>query len=138
MLERFPGLRFVQLEHELGWIPFFMDRLDYVYRERPMMITHRFADGSVPTDYLHHNVYHSFQEDALGMRDRGIIGVDNLLWGSDYPHLESTFPRSREILARVMAGGKRRRPGADDSDKYGQAVRVLEEGPKVRSLVNSL
>ena len=37
------------------------------------------------------------------MRDRGIIGVDNLLWGSDYPHLESTFPRSREILDRVMA-----------------------------------
>ena len=103
VLERFPGLRFVQLEHELGWIPFFMDRIDYVYRERPMMITHRFADGSVPTDYLHRNVYHSFQEDALGMRDRGIIGVDNLLWGSDYPHLESTFPRSREILDRVMA-----------------------------------
>ena len=109
-----PGLRFVQLEHELGWIPFFMDRIDYVYRERPMMIIHRFADGSVPTDYLHRNVYHSFQEDALGMRDRGIIGVDNLLWGSDYPHLESTFPGRGGDPGPGDGGGKRRRPGADD------------------------
>ena len=89
-----------------------MDRIDYVYRERPMMSTHRFAKGSVPTDYLRRNVYHSFQEDALGMRDRGIIGVDNLLWGSDYPHLESTFPRSREILDRVMAD-----VGEDERDR---------------------
>lgn len=104
VLERFPHLRFVQLEHELGWIPFFLDRIDYVYRERPMMITRRFADGSVPTDYMRANVFHSFQEDALGMRDRDIIGVDNLLWGSDYPHLESTFPRSHQILDQVMEG----------------------------------
>ena len=44
-----------------------------------------------------------FQEDALGVQWRHIIGIDNLLWGSDYPHFESTFPRSREILEEILA-----------------------------------
>jgi predicted TIM-barrel fold metal-dependent hydrolase len=47
-------------------------------------------------------VFAGFQEDAMGIRDRHIIGVDNLLWGSDYPHVESTFPRSRQIIEEVL------------------------------------
>ena len=44
-----------------------------------------------------------FQEDALGIKLRDIIGVDTLQWGSDYPHQESTFPKSREILEEILA-----------------------------------
>src|SRR2546425_851027 len=40
----------------------------------------------------------------LGIRDRELIGLDNLMWGSDYPHTESTFPRSRKILERILDG----------------------------------
>ena len=43
-----------------------------------------------------------FQEDGLGIKMRDIIGVDNLQWGSDYPHIESTFPRSRQIIEEVL------------------------------------
>jgi hypothetical protein len=51
------------------------------------------------------------QEDAMGIRGRHIIGVDNLLWGSDYPHVESTLPRSRQIIEDVLGDApKRRRP----------------------------
>jgi predicted TIM-barrel fold metal-dependent hydrolase len=46
----------------------------------------------------------SFQEDDIGIRLRDIIGVDGLMWGSDYPHSESTFPKSREILDRILDG----------------------------------
>ena len=56
----------------------------------------------LPSDYFHRNVFLGFQEDGLGIRDRDIIGVDNILWGSDYPHQESTFPRSREILEEIL------------------------------------
>ena len=56
----------------------------------------------LPSDYFHRNVFVGFQEDALGIRLRDIIGVDNLLWGSDYPHQESTFPRSRQILEEIL------------------------------------
>ena len=40
---------------------------------------------------------------ASGIQQREIIGVDNLMWGSDYPHVESTFPKSREILEEILA-----------------------------------
>ena len=40
----------------------------------------------------------------MGIRLRDIIGVDRLMWGSDYPHSESTFPRSREVLSEILEG----------------------------------
>jgi predicted TIM-barrel fold metal-dependent hydrolase len=57
----------------------------------------------LPSDFFHRNVVLSFQEDAIGIRLRDVIGVDNMMWGSDYPHSESTFPRSRQILAEILA-----------------------------------
>ena len=63
-----------------------------------------FKGDALPSDFFHRNVFISFQEDELGMKLRHHIGVDNLLWGSDYPHAESTFPRSREIVERILAG----------------------------------
>jgi predicted TIM-barrel fold metal-dependent hydrolase len=57
----------------------------------------------LPSDYFHRNVFMGFQEDALGIQMRDIIGVDNLQWGSDYPHQESTFPRSMQIIDEILA-----------------------------------
>jgi hypothetical protein len=61
-----------------------------------------------PSDFFHRNVVLSFQEDAIGIRLRDVIGVDNLMWGSDYPHSESTFPQSRKILAEIVSGNTAR------------------------------
>ena len=58
----------------------------------------------LPSDFFRRNVVLSFQEDAIGIRLRDVIGVDNMMWGSDYPHSESTFPQSRQILAEILAG----------------------------------
>src|SRR2546428_640425 len=74
------------------------------YRERHEEALYRFKDGWRPSDFFHHNVFLSFQEDEVGIRLRDIIGVDNMMWGSDYPHSESTFPQSRQILAQLLAG----------------------------------
>src|SRR5215471_14989327 len=46
----------------------------------------------------------SFQEDAIGIRLRDVIGVDNMMWRSDNPHSESTFPQSRKVLAEILKG----------------------------------
>ena len=115
VFERYPKLQVGSVEHELSWAPHFLDRIDYTYTDRmppkldstprrpsahPMV---RFKDGVLPSDFFHSNVFLGFQEDAMGIRDRHIIGVDNLQWGSDYPHAESTFPRSREILENILA-----------------------------------
>ena len=58
----------------------------------------------LPSDFFRRNVVLSFQEDAIGIRLRDVIGIDNMMWGSDYPHSESTFPQSRKILAEILAG----------------------------------
>jgi len=104
VFERFPKLLVGSIEQELGWAPHFIDRIDYNYTQRPPSgQRHRFANGALPSHFFHSNVFVSFQDDALGLRDRALIGIDNLMWGSDYPHAESTFPHSQEVLKELMA-----------------------------------
>jgi predicted TIM-barrel fold metal-dependent hydrolase len=56
------------------------------------------------SSFFHRNVVLSFQKDAVDIRLRDVIGVDNMMWGSDYPPSESTYPQSRKILADILAG----------------------------------
>ena len=103
VFERYPKLQVGSVEMELSWVPHFLDRIDYVYTQRVTeFVQHRFKSDTLPSDFFHQNIFLGFQEDALGIRDRDIIGVDSLLWGSDYPHFESTFPRSRQIIDEIL------------------------------------
>ena len=105
VFERYPKLMVGSIEQELSWAPHFLDRLDFNYTQRPQGDTsYRFKGDALPSDFFHSNVFLGFQEDALGIRDRHIIGVDQLQWGSDYPHSESTFPRSKEIIEEILVG----------------------------------
>jgi hypothetical protein len=78
----------------------------------------------LPSDFFRRNVVLSFQEDAISIRLRDVIGVDNMMWGSDYPHSESTFPQSRKILADPGRGAARRTgqacPGPRSGDRRRQ------------------
>ncbi|HZQ58544.1 MAG TPA: amidohydrolase family protein [Acidimicrobiales bacterium] len=105
VFERFPRLRIGSVEHELGWIPFFLDRLDYAYTDRPPRGPEwqRFADpGMLPSDFFRRNAFASFQEDPHALRLLDALGPGVPTWGSDYPHTESTFPRSRDIVATLV------------------------------------
>ncbi len=104
VFERYPKLQVGSVEQELSWVPHFLDRLDYNYTNRPIeFLSYQFKGHMLPSDFFHRNVFLGFQEDGLGIKLRNIIGVDNLLWGSDYPHQESTFPKSREIIGEILA-----------------------------------
>ena len=104
VFERHPKLKVGTVEHEFGWLPHFMERLDYNYTERPRRDDWpRFKEDMMPSDYLRRNIFVSFQEDPVGIQHRDYIGIDILMWGSDYPHIESTFPKSREILEEILA-----------------------------------
>ena len=104
VFERYPRLVVGAVEEELSWAAHFLDRMDYVYTQNARRTNWpRFKEDTLPSDYFHRNVFISFQEDGLGVRLRDVIGVDNLQWGSDYPHIESTFPKSREILEEILA-----------------------------------
>ena len=104
VFERYPGLKLAIVEFELSWVPYLLTSMDYTYLERQEEASYRFKGDVRPSDFFHSNVYLSFQEDDVGIRLRDVIGVDRLMWGSDYPHSESTFPKSQEILDRILEG----------------------------------
>ena len=105
VFERYPKLKIGAIEFEILWAPYFMGRMDNTYRERtPGKEITRFKGDAMPSDFFRSNVFISFQEDPLGIRLRSEVGVDNLCWGSDYPHSESTFPRSRQIVEELLDG----------------------------------
>ena len=105
VFEQYPKLKVGVVEFEISWAPYFMSRMDNLYQHRALGVHgKRFKSSALPSDFFKSNIFIGFQEDDLGIQLRGHIGVDNLLWGSDYPHAESTFPRSREILEDIFQG----------------------------------
>jgi predicted TIM-barrel fold metal-dependent hydrolase len=104
VFERYPQLQVAAVEFELSWVPYFLRMIDYVYLERQQQATYRFKDHMRPSDFFRRQIWLSFQEDDLGIQWRHLIGVDRLMWGSDYPHAESTWPKSQEILDRILTG----------------------------------
>ena len=104
VFDRFPKLKVGSVEHELNWVPYFLERMDYDYAERSAGVHgYRLKNAGRPSDVFHSNCFVDFQEDVLGIQHRDIIGVDNILWGSDYPHTESTWPRSRQFIDDLLA-----------------------------------
>ena len=105
VFDRYPKLRLGSVEHELSWAAHLLERMDYRYTQSAKGdLWYQFKEEMLPSDYFRRNSFLSFQDDALGIRMRDVIGVDTLLWGSDYPHQESTFPRSRQIVEEILAG----------------------------------
>jgi predicted TIM-barrel fold metal-dependent hydrolase len=102
VLARRPELRVVSVEAYIGWLPFVAEYIDHAYE------VHRYWNdlglAEQPSVYLRRQVYATFIDDPIGLRERHTLGVDNILWSSDYPHGESTFPASREHVARAFAG----------------------------------
>ena len=103
VFERHPTLSIGSVEVEMAWVPYFLDRMNFAYTQRVTRGNwYRFKEDMLPSDYFRRNVFLGFLEDSVGVRLRDMIGVDNLQWGSDYPHPESTFPRSREIIEEIL------------------------------------
>jgi len=112
VFERFPGLTVVLTEQGTSWVPEVLDRMDAFNAEmqRNGRIGELGVDPSIilphkPSDYFRRNVYvgaaFPAPSDARAMRT---IGIDRIMWGSDYPHMEATSPHSRESLRRTFAG----------------------------------
>ena len=101
VLERFPRLKLVLVENEIGWIPFLLEQWDYYFKrhgvDRPGLRLKR-----LPSECFHEQVYATFFNDAVGGRMLSWWGEDNCMWSNDYPHGNSTWGHSREIVARDM------------------------------------
>jgi uncharacterized protein len=100
--ERYPDLRFVITEFETGWLGITLKRLDWSYHRQGGIR----APGAVPrkpSDYWKQNFRVTFEDDEIGIKTRAYSGTSTLLWGSDYPHGDSVFPHSQEVLNRILA-----------------------------------
>jgi predicted TIM-barrel fold metal-dependent hydrolase len=99
---RFPGVRVALSEGGIGWMPYFLERIDYTWEgHRAMEPETDF--GVRPSEMFAGHVYGCFIEDEVGLEQRHRIGVEQIMWESDYPHADSAWPRSRERLAGRMA-----------------------------------
>jgi predicted TIM-barrel fold metal-dependent hydrolase len=107
VFDRFPNLKFIGAEVNCGWIPFYLEQFDdryrrYHYRQGPKL-------DLLPSEYFRRNVYATFILDQVGVDNRYLSGVANLMWSSDFPHSVSNWPidteLGREQLQRAGATG---------------------------------
>ncbi len=103
VFDRYPKLKVATVEHEMAWIPHWLKQMDFTYEERPVFTKGwKSKEGMLPSDYWKRNMFVEFMEDDIGLQLRHIIGVDNMIWGNDFPHSESTWPHSMEFLDRAL------------------------------------
>jgi predicted TIM-barrel fold metal-dependent hydrolase len=99
-LDRHPGLKVLISEGGSTWVPFLGDRMNEAYRQhsnwvRPML-------SAMPKEILYRQVYTSFQHDASAPAAMWAMGYQNILWGSDYPHVEGTFGHTQQTLHELF------------------------------------
>ena len=119
VLDRFPELKFVSVESGLGWVPYLLETADHQYEAQ-----HLWDEGMTmrPSEYFRRNCYVNFWFEASGIALRHMIGVDNIMWESDFPHPTSTYPHSRKAIESSLAEVPGRRAEEDGGDQRGPAL----------------
>lgn len=103
VLRKFPTLKFALSEGGIGWIPYFLERVDYVYQHHRAW-THQDFGDKLPSQVFREHVVTCFIDDAFGIANREAVGIDTITWECDYPHSDSTWPHSPETLAKSLQG----------------------------------
>ena len=96
VLARHPKLRVVIAEGGIGWLAYYMERADAVYTKQRYWAKSTLAEP--PSQYLRQLLF-TFEEDLAGMRTYDVIGPEKIMWASDFPHSDTTYPESRQAIA---------------------------------------
>ena len=103
VLRKFPDLRVSLSEGGIGWIPYFLERMDWIYTRHHAWTGQDFG-ATLPSEYFRERIVTCFIDDAVGIANRDRVGLDTICWESDYPHSDSTWPESPEYLWRSLVG----------------------------------
>jgi predicted TIM-barrel fold metal-dependent hydrolase len=99
VLRKFPDLRVALSEGGTGWIPYFHERVDWIYTRHHPWTGQDFGD-KLPSEMFRERIVTCFIDDLAGLEQRHRVGVDMMCWESDYPHSDSTWPTSPEFAMR--------------------------------------
>ena len=102
IFQRFPDLKVASVESGVGWFAWFAEYCDRTWEKQRFWTESPLKEK--PSFYMDRQVYGSFIQDRTGILLRGQPGGKNIMWSSDYPHSETTFPVSRDVIARDFEG----------------------------------
>lgn len=119
VFERFPDLRVVFVEPGLGWVAWWLTTVDDMGRRQGYDFP---ALRAEPSEYFHRNVFLTFVDEPNALRlARETLGVDNVMWSSDYPHPVSSWPNSRVLVDEMFVDAS---PDERNRIVNGNATRV--------------
>jgi predicted TIM-barrel fold metal-dependent hydrolase len=95
-LDRHPNLKILISEGGATWVPFLVDRMEEAYWQHAMSVRPKLKRS--PREIVYSQVYASFQHDISAVSAMTAMGYENVMWGSDYPHLEGTYGHTQETL----------------------------------------
>lgn len=103
VLRRFPDLTFALSEGGIGWVPYFLERIDRVYKQHRHW-THQDFGDKLPSQVFLERIVTCFIDDGFGIESRHRLNLDMVTWECDYPHSDSTWPLAPETLAGYLDG----------------------------------
>jgi predicted TIM-barrel fold metal-dependent hydrolase len=99
-LERHPGLKLVLAESGVGWLPYFLTRMDLEWEALRDKLD--YAPKTAPSELFRRQVLATFEEEPLAAQFIPLLGADSCMWASDYPHTDSTFPESQRAIEESL------------------------------------
>lgn len=107
LFDRFPELEIYFAESQVGWVPIYLEQMDHNYNRHRHWAEEIYGLKplkELPSAYIKRHILWGFFDDPIGIKLRHEVGVDKILWGGDFPHVESDWPHSGETLARQFQG----------------------------------
>ena len=99
VFERYPELKVVCVEADAGWVPHYMYRMDHAFKRHHNWLAQGVNLSRLPSEYFSENIYTTFQDDWVAFKMVNDMNWRRLMWANDFPHSDSTWPCSQEMLA---------------------------------------
>ncbi len=101
-MARFPNLKLAYSEGQVGWMPYTLERIDFVWDEfRDEQFGNRLDQP--PSTYARGRVFGCLFDDPIGLKNRDAIGMEQLTYETDYPHAQATWPHTVDVFSRLVA-----------------------------------
>jgi len=107
VFEHFPKLKIFWAETQMGWLPYFYEQLDDVYKRSLFWMERDFGLAPLkrkPSEYIREHCWWGFIYDPIGLRLRHDVNIDRIMWGNDFPHSAGDWPHSRQVIKEMFKG----------------------------------